>query len=287
MLIGGGIGGLGAGLSAFGKENPVFQMVDPSTLERSGYDLGMQGMQGFGSALKGEVAQGSQAQLEFADLLKQYSQGGYLPGSADIQKSNELASQLFNARRVAQTQAFDDQRIQANRAAALSGRGMNDPILRAKLAQEQTRQGSLLEAEQGSFATQFAQSMPLQRAQFAGQRADVLTQRGQQALSNQGQAAQMGINTQNMFWNQRFNLAQAMYQQQKDSTSFAERLGSTLNGAMAGAGAGMQMASMGSGFGGASPRGAGGSPFSLGVNTNYGYGSQPSNMFGVNPYGIR
>lgn len=212
-------------------------------LERGGLNAATSGLAGFQGALGNEVAMGSQASLDYANLLGDYSKGGFLPGEGDIKTANELADKLFAARKVAQTQAFSDQLTQANRQAALSGRGVNDPILKAKLAQEQTRQGDLLNAEQGSFSAQFAQSLPFQRAQFAGQRADVLNQRGQQALGNQLQLAQLGSGLQQQLWSQRFNQAAAQMQAQMGSSSTAERIGSALNAGVSGLGVGMSMAS--------------------------------------------
>lgn len=245
---GGGLDGVNNYNKILQQQQAAYQQQERQRLygiEQAGGNAMQAGLSGFQSALGNEAALGSQASLDFANLLGDYSRGGFMPGEQDISQANDLASRLFQARRVAQTQAFSDQLTQANRQAALSGRGMNDPILRAKLAQEQTRQGELLNAEQGSFSAQFAQSLPFQRAQFAGQRADVLNQRGQQALGNQLQLAQLGSGLQQQLWGQRYQQAAGQMQAQAGSSSFGERLGSALNAGISGVGAGMSLANLG------------------------------------------
>ena len=155
-----------------------------------------QQMQNYAAAGPGEqdVRNYTGGQRDLAAMLQQYSQGGFQPGQEDITKANGLAEQMFQTQRTQQTQAFQDQLTQANRQAAMSGRGINDPILKAKLAQEQTRQGAMLNAQQGTYAAQYAQSMPGQRLDYAQQRVGVLGGLSQQAWQNQGNVFSMGSN---------------------------------------------------------------------------------------------
>ncbi len=170
------------------KENPYMTQ---------GNAMGMgaaQSFNNFANAGPGQqdVSNYTGGQRDLASMLQQYSQGGFMPGQQDISKANDFAGQMFQAQRTQQTQAFQDQLTQANRQAALSGRGVNDPILRAKLAQEQTRQGAMLDSQQGAYAAQYAQSMPGQRLQYAQQRVGVLGDMSNQAWNNQQQRFNMG-----------------------------------------------------------------------------------------------
>jgi hypothetical protein len=122
------------------------------------------------------------AQNGLAGLYSQYQQTGGLPTGTDLQASNQFATQQFQPQRVAMQQAFEDQIRQANQQAALAGRSQNDPILRAKLAQEQTRQMQQLEAQQGALAGQTAFGLSDRRLQYAEGRANVLTGQLQQRL---------------------------------------------------------------------------------------------------------
>jgi hypothetical protein len=173
--------------------------LDPaSELEKQGSGYLNQGASQLSQLLQmgpgsADVTAGYDAQKGLADLLKQMSQqGGTDPTQADITGSNDLAAKLFAARRTALQQNQADQLTDANRQAALMGRSMNDPILRAKLAQEQTRQTSLLDAEQQGWATQKAMSNPYERLNLTGQRANLLGGLASQALANRQALAALG-----------------------------------------------------------------------------------------------
>lgn len=94
---------------------------------------------GAGAGLS-DVAASTKSQRDLASLFGQASQNGGLPGQQDINASQSFAQQIFNPQRVALQQNLQDQSQAAARSGALMGRSANDPILRAKLAQEQTRQ---------------------------------------------------------------------------------------------------------------------------------------------------
>ncbi len=182
---------------------------------------------------------------DYAKLLKQYgTQGGNDPTQQDINGASGLADKLFAGQRTAMNQGFDDQRTEFARRAALMGRGSNDPILAAKLAQEQTRQSSLLDANQGSWSTQYAMQQPMQRLGFLGQRADVMSGLASQAMNNRTALLNMGTSMLNNERSWRYQTAN------KWGTSTQESGGGfkgAMNGLIAGFGAGAGTGGMGGG----------------------------------------
>jgi len=237
----------------------------------------LQGMVDAGPG-QSDVTAGTNASRGFAEMLQQYSQqGGNLPTAQDMASSQGIAENLFSPQRLAMQNAFSDQSIQANRQAALLGRSTNDPILQAKLAQEQTRQSAMLQAHQGAFSQNFALQQPGQRLNFAGQRASILGGLATQAMSNRQSLAAMG---QNILSNQQqFQLATARRHGTGSSTSTTESGGGVkgaLNAAIGGFGAGMQM--MTGDFKGMAGMGGGGEGMANGAN-------DPGSYFGgSNPY---
>lgn len=232
-LIGGAISAVGAVASAIGgasRPTPKFEMGAEQDFEKQGRLNAEQGLAGYRSAMANEVAQGSGAQLDLANMLKRYSETGAVPSMEDIARSQTYAQSQFAPQETAMRQAFESQLTQANRAAAVSGRGVNDPLLRAKLAQEQTRQQATLQAQQGAFASQFAQQQPFQRLGFASDRANTLVQRGQTALGNFGTMAQLGLGAQQQGYGQRYDMASTRYMEQANTRSEGERMGSMLGG---------------------------------------------------------
>lgn len=230
---------------------------------------------------QGDVTASLGASRSLADMLAAYGkEGGADPTAGDITRAGSLASQLFAAQRIQMEQGFGDQQTQANRQAALMGRGANDPILKAKLAQEQTRQSSVLNAQQGGWATQYAMQQPMQRLGFASELANVRGGLASQAMANRQalMAAGQGIQANERNW----RLAKA----ERWSTGTQESGGGlkgAITGGIAGASTGMSamtglMGMPGMGAGGGFGGGAG-----MGNNMlsgrNY---SQPApQMFGV------
>lgn len=254
------IGGIGAATSAAGsiasavgrasRKDPTFDIGQETSFEKQGSINAIEGLAGFRNALGREVAQGSSAQLDLANMLQQYAETGAIPTAQDNVRSQAFAQSQFDPQRVAMRQAFQEQLTQANRQAALSGRGINDPILRAKLASEQTRQNALLQSQQGAFATQFAMQQPLQRLSFMSDRANTLVNRGQTALGNFANMAQLGLGAQQQGFGQRFSLAQAKYMEQANTRSEGEKIGDVL-GSIGKATAGLgSMTGMGAGISG-------------------------------------
>jgi len=217
-----------------------------------------------------DVAAARGAGMDFAGMLKQYSEGGNLPTDADIASAGGFAQKLFAGQRTAMEQNFADQQTQANRIAAQMNRAGNDPILRAKLAQEQTRQAALLDANQGSWAMQHAMNQPGQRLAFAGQRADVLGGLASQALSNRQALVNMG--RQLKLDRESFRLQTAKRYGSQESGG---GVGGAIQGALGGAGMGASVMGMMGGGGG----GGGGGSFSV-PTANMG-----SFFGGLNPYG--
>lgn len=141
---------------------------------------------------RADVASATEAQRDVASRLQTMAQSGGLPTDDDVKKATEFAHTAFAAQRTRLSQAFDDQRVAAARAAAQLGRETNDPILQAKLAQEQTRQQDVLSARQGAAAQEFALALPGQRLGFAAQRADVLGGLANQAFANRQNLLSIG-----------------------------------------------------------------------------------------------
>lgn len=223
-----------------------------------------------------DVSSSLGASRDLAAMLKAYSlEGGADPTSGDISRAGSLADMLFKSQRVQMEQGFGDQLTQANRQAALMGRGVNDPILKAKLATEQTRQAAVLNAQQGGWATQYAMQQPLQRLGFATDRANVLGGLASQAMANRQALLSMGSNIQANERNWRLSTS--------DKWSNGEQAsGGGLKGAITGGLAGMStgMSAMGGmgGFGGGAMGAGGGAPSPF---SGYNYGQQPSQFFGV------
>lgn len=98
-----------------------------------------------------EVSANTQFQNSYANQLQQLMQGIANPNH---QQNFNTAKQYFAPQQTALNQQFEQQNVASNRLAARLGRAGNDPILRNKLAQEQTRQQTSLNSEIGSFGQQ-------------------------------------------------------------------------------------------------------------------------------------
>lgn len=183
-----------------------------------------------------DVFNATREQRRLAERLGTLASTGGLPTEQDITRTRGIADMLFQGQREAQSQAFQQQEVNASRRAALSGRALTDPVLQNQLAQQQIQQSRQLAADQGSFATQLALQQPMQQLQFAAQRADVLSGLGQQAMQNR--TAIIGLGQQ---------LATHEIERRKMIMD-AERsrgggIGGFFKGAIGGAGAGMGIAS--------------------------------------------
>jgi hypothetical protein len=184
---------------------------------------------------QGDIAAGASSQRDLAELLKQLMGSGGLPSQADTTAAQQYAGQAFQGQQTSLNNAFQDQRVQASRAQARSGRGSFDPVLQNKLAQEQTRQQGQLSADQGSFAAQFAQQLPSQRAQYATQFAGVQSGLASQAMQNR--QTLLGLGQQLRTGEQNFRLGSATT---VSSTPQQGGFGGFLTGALSGGATGVK-----------------------------------------------
>ncbi len=101
-----------------------------------------------------EVGANTQFQNQYANQLQ-----GLLSNIANPNQQANFATaqQYFAPQQTALNQQFQQQGIESDRLAARLGRAGNDPILRNKLAQEQTRQQTMLNSQIGSFGQQLPQ----------------------------------------------------------------------------------------------------------------------------------
>lgn len=236
------VGGIAGAMPKKQESSAGLNLAEASDTENYGRDLTLNSVRELaGYVDKGpgaeDVAAATGSQRDLASLLDQYAKGGYKPSDADIASGNDLASKLFQAQRVGLNQSFEDQRAEFNQQAALMGRDPLDPVFRNKLAQQQTRDQQLLDAQQGAFGTQLAMDSPLQRLNFASQKAQVQSGLASQALANRQMLAGLG---EGIMTNERnFRLATAeRWGKQESGGGF----GGFLSGALAGAGSGFGIA---------------------------------------------
>lgn len=188
--IAGGVKAVGGAIAGAGgsKQTTVKNLLPESDIERQARNLSssqlrsLQSLVGSGAG-QADVTAGAQAQRDFASQLQAASQTGGVPTAADLATGQSFAQSAFAPRQIALQQSFEQQEQRTAQLAAQLGREVDDPILQAKLAQEQTRQQSVLSAEQAAFGTQFAQDTTGRRLEFARQRAGVLAGLGGQAIS--------------------------------------------------------------------------------------------------------
>jgi hypothetical protein len=280
--LAGGIGGA-LGSSKTTEQTSGINMAPASALENQGSSTMGSSLAQFGQMVnagpgQSDITNSANAQRSLADMFQQYSQSGGLPSQGDINSSNGIAQQMFAPQQVGMQQAFTDQTINANRQAALMGRSMNDPILAAKLATEQTRQQAMLGAQQGQFAQQYALQLPQQRLQYAQQGASVLDGLATQAMKNRIALASMGESAMSDERNFRIQSGQRVGTSTEKSGG---GIGGAISGALGGAGA------IGSGlmnlFGGGGSSGSGGGSsqgMSLGSSMPS-FSQTPSNFWGM------
>lgn len=260
--------GLDAGQATGAERTGQYGMLDAYTQ--------LQGMVKAGPG-EADVKAGYGAQTDLAAMLDQYAKGGYNPSEGDISTANGQASALFGGQRVAMQQAFADQQTDFDRRAGLSGRNINDPIFMNKLAQEQTRQRALLEANQGSLAMQLAMQAPQQRLGYATQRTNLLGGLATQAMQNRQLIASMGEGIMNNERNFRLATAQRYGTQESGGG-----LKGAISGFIGGAGAGASMASGmgGAGMMGSQLSGLGGAQAAPSFAGAQQYFAQPAPVFG-------
>lgn len=131
-----------------------------------------------------DVTAGADASRGLASLLEQISGQGGRPSAADLQSARQLAGDVFAPEEQAVRAGFAEQEQSTSQLAARLGRQVNDPILRAKLAQEQTRQLGQVGARRTAFAAQEAQQAPMRQIGLAESLANVRGGLASQALAN-------------------------------------------------------------------------------------------------------
>lgn len=184
-----------------------------------------------------DVTAGLDSQRSLADMMKQYSQGGYQPNAQDISQAQSFTQSMFAPQQEQQKQAFEQANMQANRQAARMGRAGNDPILQNKLLQEQTRQQATMGAQQQQFMAQYAQNIPQQRLGYAQQYAGIQSGLASQAMANRQALFSMG--QQALSGDQNFRTSNAS--QTSTAPQTGGGIGGAIMGGLAGAGVGAQV----------------------------------------------
>lgn len=163
-------------------------------------------------------------------LLAEMGQG---PSAERQAEANKFAADMFAPQQTALNQSMEDQRRQFANTAAQMGRSSSDPILAAKLAQEQIRQQSRLTSEQGAFAAN--EAMTGASRQFS-QGLGGLQGLSQNAIQNRQAVFSLGSDFANTQMQYRLATARKFGNQ----TSFGDQQsGGGLRGAMLGGIAGM------------------------------------------------
>lgn len=212
-----------------------------------------------------EVAAATGFGNQYASQLQQLLSQGPTPNQDQVNTANTFAKQAFAPQQAQLGQQFYDQGIQSQRLAAQLGRPVNDPILQNKLMQEQTRQQTVLNAQQGAFGAQYAQQLPqmqVDRAlQVGGALSNVRNGLASQAFANRNAMVQLGNQLTSAERNYRIQTATKNTSSQYSDSS---KSGGGLAGAIGGAGAlvGTAMSAFGpsggGGGGGAGPVSGGG-----------------------------
>lgn len=175
----------------------------------------------------------SEAQLRFEQLLEELTTGQI--SEERLQSAQQFAQDVTAPEQVALQQAFKDQEIRANRQASILGRQINDPILQARLAQEQIRQQQSLLARQTSIAA----NLPFNQFSIAGQGLETLNNLSQQQLQNRSSV--LGLASREAARAQQFRINTASRVTTGTSNTKGKSgggLGGILSGALGGAGLG-------------------------------------------------
>jgi hypothetical protein len=235
LMVGAGalLGGL-AGAQGRTQTTSI-NVGEANALETQGYNTQLEQLKelekmlgagsGFTAADAGAASTGAR---DLVTALQGALATGGMPTQADIASSNTLAQQLFAPQQTGLNQAFEQQRQMSSRQAARMGRASIDPVLTNLLSQDQTRQQSMLNAQQGQFATQFAQQMPQQRLALQSQLSQAQAGLASQALANRQALLSLGQQLTQSERNWRLGTA----------SQTSSQPGNFLTGAIAGAGTG-------------------------------------------------
>lgn len=153
--------------------------------------LGQLLTQGGTEQVAGDLAGQRSESMTLMDMLRQAQQG---PSSQNINSAQNFSNQIFAPQEQAMQQQFKQSETDTSRLAARLGRPVNDPILRAKLAESQGNAMGQLQAQKGAFTAQNAMGFQQQgidmQSQLAGIRGGLATQalQNRQALMGMGQS---------------------------------------------------------------------------------------------------
>lgn len=274
MAVAGGIAG------GFDKEQNTTRQLDPWT--QGGIGLGLlhidrqqRDLENIFRGRQTEIGYSSDQDItSFRDLVNQYLKSGG-PSQQDISGAQKFTQDIFAPQSVAMQQAFQQQSQQNNRLATRLGRSADDPILAAKLAQEQTRQLQQFESQKTAFSAQNAQDR-------MGQQLSLSELLRNQALQNRQMIAGFGQT--------RASILSSMAGASGTTNQVTPaNFGTVLTGMIGGAGAGAMMGQSAGMFGGGAapaPSYGGGSSWSSnplgGNNMSYSSGLNAQD-FGVQP----
>ena len=259
----GALGAIAGGQQSSSSQTTTRNLAPESELEKqiAGMQPGQLGaLAGMVNAGPGQadVTSGLNSQRGLAAMLQQYAQGGYMPTEADTAQARQYATTQMQPQQVALQQAFEGQNQRAAQLASQLGRPVNDPIIQARLAQEQMRQGAQLSAQEGAMASQFAMQMPQQRLGYTAQLADVNANLASQAMANRQALLSLGSQLQGAERNWRLGASTTTTTQ-----TGGGGLAGAISGGIAGAGTGFGIAKM---FGGGNSGGEESQPAAGGLS---------------------
>lgn len=258
MVPGGALSGLAGGL--FGEGYDAFDdVIDQSStstvnlrdfedltkgqsgLAADAYDVQTGGLENLRNLLtrggtaqvEGDIDAARGAQLSLAQMLQQAQSG---PSSQNLVDAQGFANSIFKPQELALQQQFKQSETETSRLAARLGRQVDDPILRAKLAESQAVQSAQLGAQKGAFTAQTAQGFQNQALQMQNQLAQVRGGLATQALQNRQALMGMGQSLLNQERQFRLNTAtRTGNQQQIQQGGFGDAFGAVLGVAGVGA----------------------------------------------------
>jgi hypothetical protein len=136
------------------------------------------------------------SQKDFVDMMRRLQASGGMPTDEDRRQANIFADDMFKPQQEALNQSFTQQNEQAARLSAQLNRPINDPIIQAKLRQEQMRQSAMLGADRTAFTAQESRNSPFRRLELQGQLADAQSGLASQAMANRMQLLNLGNSLQ-------------------------------------------------------------------------------------------
>jgi hypothetical protein len=205
------------------------------------------------------ISGAANATNDYTSMLQNLLSSGGAPSAAQLGTAQSYASQVFAPQQLALQQQFQDQSTQAQRMAARLGRPGNDPILTNKLAQEQTRQQTMLNSQQGAYGAQYADSLLGRQLDLGQSLMNVRNGLATQALNNRTALLGLGqqlVNSERNYRVQTAGRSSFTNGEQYSGGGTAGAISGGLAGVGAGMGAGAAMPSWSSMFGSSTPSAA-------------------------------